>query len=173
LGGGSIWALIKKRNPEAIAVLNEMEGKAEDDSKIKKAKVKKLEGSKPKKTSKDDSAVLKMKAKKSKEEFMKDVKIKPRAKDTSDLLAMAKKLKSVKTDDLKSKSDKITNYIKEFKNFLSLAKKSLEKSDPSINMFDKLSDGLDRIDATKIEYIPRDIKAISRQIRMEAEKRRC
>ncbi len=43
-----------------------------------------------------------------------------KSKDDSDLATLATELKSVKTDDLKGNADKISEYIKKFKNFLDI-----------------------------------------------------
>ena len=94
-----------------------------------------------------------------------------KSKDDSDLATLATELKSVKTDDLKGNADKISEYIKKFKNFLDIVIANQRPDDSAIDMFNELSGALDKIETTKVESIPTSIRKIASKIHKEAKKR--
>lgn len=124
--------------------------------------VKKATNAKPRKT----DTIRKEKIKKELKQSFTD-----KLSDNLNLMALTKELKSVKTDDLKGNADKISEYIKKFKNFLDIVIASLKPDDSAIDMFNELSGALDKIDATKVESIPTSIRKIASKIHKEAKKR--
>ena len=59
---------------------------------------------------------------------------------------------------------------KKFKKLLNIAGKSLKSGDPALDMFYKLCVLLDKIDVTKIESIPLNIRKMASEIHKEAKK---
>ncbi len=92
---------------------------------------------------------------------------------SADILSLAKKLKSVKTDDLKGNALRISDYIREFKHFLNIAKTHLMEGDPVVDLFDELTSALDEIDVDRVERIPINIIKIAALIRKKVQKGGC
>ena len=124
--------------------------------------VKKATNAKPRKT----DTIRKEKIKKELKQSFTD-----KLSDNLNLMALTKELKSVKTDDLKGNADKISEYIKKFKNFLDIVIANQRPDDSAIDMFNELSGALDKIDTTKVESIPTSIRKIASKIHKEAKKR--
>ena len=131
--------------------------------------IKKIANTQTKKFAKDDMELAKVR----KEKIRKELKqsFTDKLSDNSNLMTLTKELKSVKTDDLKGNADKISEYIKKFKNLLDIVIASLKPDDSAIDMFNELSGALDKIDATKVESIPTSIRKIASKIHKEAKKR--
>lgn len=106
-----------------------------------------------------------------KEKIRKLARIDINVNQYNDLLSTAKKLKNVKTDDLKGNKSKISSYVVEFKYFLDLAKKNLKANDPAIDLFNKLYNKLNTIDISISEKIPTEILKIALLINEEAKRR--
>jgi hypothetical protein len=129
----------------------------------------------PRRVAKDDSKALEMKAKRSREEFMKDVKIKPRAKDDMDLLSIAKKLEEV--DIAKIKETEVNTYTNKLKFFFDSAKSLLKnenKADLIVGYIEKMSKFVDmfgNIDNTSItEDTTNEIQKVVNKLRDESLK---
>ena len=130
---------------------------------------KKIANTQAKKFAKDDMELVKVMKEKTRKELKQSFTDK--LSDNLNLMTLTKKLKSVKTDDLKGNANKISEYIQKFKNFLDIVIASLKPDDSAIDMFNELSGALDKIDATKVESIPTSIRKIASKIHKEAKKR--
>ena len=156
-------AKLSKANPKVIPA--GLPSKMRKSSTLEKAIEKQIE---VKKFANDDAKFPKI----IKEKMRKELKqnFADKLSDNLDLMSLTKELKSVRTDDLKGNADKISEYIKKFKNFLDIVIASLKPDDSAIDTFNELSGALDKIDATKVESIPTSIRKIASKIHKKARK---